>query len=48
MKTNESTSKKFEDKTPEIVFEWSDSQTDAKGWAVINSLEVVLQEVAQE
>lgn len=30
--------KKFEDKTPEIVFEWSDSETDAKGWVVINSL----------
>ncbi|WP_370090337.1 Glu/Leu/Phe/Val dehydrogenase dimerization domain-containing protein [Ekhidna sp.] len=30
--------KKFEDKTPEIVFEWSDSETDAQGWVVINSL----------
>ena len=30
--------KKFEDKTPEIVFEWSDSETEAKGWVVINSL----------
>ena len=30
--------KKFEDKTPEIVFEWSDSETEAEGWAVINSL----------
>ncbi len=30
--------KKFEDKTPEIVFEWSDSETDAEGWVVINSL----------
>ena len=30
--------KKFEDKTPEIVFEWSDSETDAKGWVAINSL----------
>ncbi len=30
--------KKFEDKTPEIVFEWSDPLTDAKGWIVINSL----------
>lgn len=28
----------FEHKTPEIVFEWSDSETDAKGWVVINSL----------
>lgn len=30
--------KKFEDKSPEIVFEWSDQETDAKGWVVINSL----------
>lgn len=30
--------KKFEDKAPEIVFEWNDSQTDARGWVVINSL----------
>ncbi len=30
--------KKFEDKDPEIVFEWSDPETDAKGWVVINSL----------
>lgn len=30
--------KKFEDKTPEIVFEWSDPETEAEGWAVINSL----------
>lgn len=30
--------KKFEDKPPEIVFEWNDSETEAKGWAVINSL----------
>lgn len=29
---------KYKDKTPEIVFEWSDSMTDAKGWVVINSL----------
>ncbi|MCC7333395.1 MAG: amino acid dehydrogenase [Flavobacteriales bacterium] len=29
---------KYEHKTPEIVFEWSDSQTEAKGWVVINSL----------
>lgn len=28
----------FEDKTPEIVFEWQDTETDAKGWAVINTL----------
>ncbi len=30
--------KKFEDKTPEIVFEWNDPETEAKGWVVINSL----------
>lgn len=30
--------KKFEEKRPEIVFEWKDSQTEAEGWAVINSL----------
>jgi len=30
--------KKFENKTPEIVFEWNDAETDAKGWVVINSL----------
>lgn len=29
---------KFENKQPEIVFEWNDSETDAKGWVVINSL----------
>lgn len=29
---------KFEKKQPEIVFEWSDPETDAKGWVVINSL----------
>ena len=29
---------KFENKTPEIIFQWQDSQTDAKGWVVINSL----------
>ena len=29
---------KFENKTPEIVFEWQDSETEAKGWVVINSL----------
>ena len=28
----------FEDKQPEIVFEWSDSETEARGWVVINSL----------
>ncbi|MEP0984515.1 Glu/Leu/Phe/Val dehydrogenase dimerization domain-containing protein [Ekhidna sp.] len=30
--------KKFENKQPEIVFEWSDPETDAEGWVVINSL----------
>ena len=30
--------KNFEKKNPEIVFEWNDSETDAKGWVVINSL----------
>lgn len=29
---------KFENKTPEIVFEWQDAETEAKGWVVINSL----------
>jgi len=28
----------FETKEPEIVFEWNDSETEAKGWVVINSL----------
>ena len=28
----------YENKTPEIVFEWKDSQTEAEGWVVINSL----------
>ncbi len=28
----------YENKKPEIVFEWSDSQTEAEGWVVINSL----------
>ena len=30
--------KKFENKAPEIVFEWNDSETEAHGWVVINSL----------
>lgn len=30
--------KKFEDKSPEIVFHWSDAETEAEGWTVINSL----------
>ncbi|MBS1488997.1 MAG: amino acid dehydrogenase [Bacteroidetes bacterium] len=29
---------KFENKKPEVVFEWKDSQTEAEGWVVINSL----------
>jgi len=29
---------KFENKTPEIVFEWHDAETEAVGWVVINSL----------
>ena len=28
----------FENKEPEVVFEWQDSETSAKGWIVINSL----------
>ncbi len=30
--------KKYEGKQPEIVFEWKDSETEAEGWVVINSL----------
>ncbi|WP_282149194.1 Glu/Leu/Phe/Val dehydrogenase dimerization domain-containing protein [Algibacter lectus] len=30
--------KKYEDKAPEIVFNWKDSETEAEGWVVINSL----------
>lgn len=30
--------KKYETKQPEIVFEWKDSETEAEGWVVINSL----------
>lgn len=30
--------KKFEERKPEIVFEWRDRETDAVGWVVINSL----------
>ena len=29
---------KFEEKEPEVVFEWKDSETEAEGWIVINSL----------
>src|SRR5215216_4983198 len=28
----------FENKEPEIVFNWKDSETEAEGWTVINSL----------
>ncbi len=28
----------FEEKAPEIIFEWNDAKTDAQGWLVINSL----------
>lgn len=28
----------FEDKSPEIVFHWRDTETEAEGWTVINSL----------
>lgn len=30
--------KRFEEKLPEIVFEWKDPETEAEGWVVINSL----------
>ncbi|MCU0442581.1 MAG: amino acid dehydrogenase [Bacteroidia bacterium] len=30
--------KRYEEKQPEIVFEWKDSETEAEGWVVINSL----------
>jgi glutamate dehydrogenase/leucine dehydrogenase len=30
--------KTFEQKAPEIVFEWKDPETEAEGWVVINSL----------
>ena len=29
---------KFENKRPEVVFEWKDPETEAEGWVVINSL----------
>ncbi|MCH2230716.1 MAG: amino acid dehydrogenase [Crocinitomicaceae bacterium] len=29
---------RFENKQPEIVFEWKDAETEAEGWVVINSL----------
>ena len=28
----------YENKNPEIVFHWNDSETEAEGWTVINSL----------
>lgn len=30
--------KQYKEKEPEIVFEWTDSETGARGWVVINSL----------
>ncbi|MEO0584186.1 MAG: Glu/Leu/Phe/Val dehydrogenase dimerization domain-containing protein, partial [Bacteroidota bacterium] len=30
--------KSFEHAEPEIVFHWQDTETDAQGWVVINSL----------
>jgi glutamate dehydrogenase/leucine dehydrogenase len=30
--------KKYENKEPEIIFNWKDPETDAEGWTVINSL----------
>ena len=30
--------RKFEEKEPEVVFEWNDAETNAKGWIVVNSL----------
>jgi glutamate dehydrogenase/leucine dehydrogenase len=30
--------KKFENKEPEIIFNWKDQETEAEGWTVINSL----------
>ena len=28
----------YENKKPEVVFEWNDPFTEAQGWVVINSL----------
>jgi hypothetical protein len=28
----------YESRKPEIIFEWKDSETEAEGWIVINSL----------
>ena len=30
--------KRYEDKSPEIVFHWNDPETEAEGWVVVNSL----------
>ena len=30
--------KQFEEKRPEVIFEWKDAETEAEGWVVINSL----------
>ena len=30
--------KQYSDRTPEVVFEWQDRETEACGWVVINSL----------
>lgn len=30
--------KRYENKSPEIVFNWKDAETEAEGWVVINSL----------
>ncbi len=30
--------KKYENKEPEIIFNWKDAETEAEGWTVINSL----------
>ena len=30
--------KQYEEKSPEIIFNWKDRETDAEGWTVINSL----------
>lgn len=30
--------KEYENKRPEIIFEWKDSESEAEGWVVINSL----------
>jgi len=30
--------KKYKEKKPEIIFEWNDAETGARGWVIINSL----------